>query len=104
MAHKTLGWRKERASCFNGLRSSKEEQKKALHAFATATGDDVFVSLSTELALRFAAIYLRCEAGIGGEEVSSYGSVATDSTYIARKNLDTKDDCKQLTLYSVITS
>ena len=48
--------------------------------------------------LRFAAIYLRCEAGIGGEEVSSYGSVATDSTYIARKNLDTQDDCKQLTL------
>ena len=38
--------------------------------------------------LRFAAIYLRCEAEIGGE-VSSYGSVATDSTYIARKNLDT---------------
>ena len=29
--------------------------------------------------LRFAAIYLRCEAGIGGE-VSSYESVATDST------------------------
>ena len=37
--------------------------------------------------LRFAAIYRQFEADIGGEEVYSYGRVATDSTYIARKEL-----------------
>ena len=35
------------------------------------------------IVLRFAAFYLRCEAGIGGEEVYCYGSVASDSSYIA---------------------